>query len=332
MIRFAVCILLLQAWGIAAVAHEMRPAYLAMQETAPGEFAVLWKVPALGDQRLGLYVRLPKTCVAKADPIRAIDAGAYTERWTARCEGGLQGHRIEVDGLQATVIDALARIAYRDGAVEIARLTPDAPGFVVAGTQSGWEVARTYSLLGVDHILSGFDHLLFVFALILLIHDRWMLLKTITAFTVAHSITLAGASLGLFSLPQKPVEAAIALSIAFVATELAKMRPGQLRTSERYPWIVAFAFGLLHGFGFAGALKETGLPQTDVPVALLTFNLGVEAGQLLFVAAVLFAFRVIRAVVDVPISPARLIAAYLIGTVSMIWLLTRLAAFGGLTA
>jgi len=164
--------------------------------------------------------------------------------------------------------------------------TPERPRFVIAGVQSGWEVAWTYFLLGVDHILFGYDHLLFVFALILLINDFWALAKTITAFTLAHSVTLAGASLGYFSLPQKPVEATIALSIAFVASELVNQRPGERRLSESYPWVVAFAFGLLHGFGFAGALKETGLPQTDVPVALLTFNLGVEAGQLLFVASV----------------------------------------------
>ena len=189
-------------------------------------------------------------------------------------------------------------------------------------------MARTYFRLGVDHILSGFDHLLFVFALVLLIGDRWMLAKTITAFTVAHSVTLAGASLGYVSLPQKPVEAAIALSIAFVARELIKMKPGERRMSEAYPWVVAFAFGLLHGFGFAGALKETGLPQNDVPLALLTFNLEVEAGQLLFVGVVLIAFAMARALMTVPVRPARLAAAYVIGTVSMIWLVARVSGFG----
>jgi hypothetical protein len=169
--------------------------------------------------------------------------------------------------------------------------------------------------------------LLFVLALMLLIRDRWMLVKTITAFTIAHSITLAGASLGYLSLPQKPVEAAIALSIAFVASELIKMRSGERRLSEDYPWIVAFAFGLLHGFGFAGALAETGLPQMDVPLALLTFNLGVEAGQLLFVAAVLTGFRAASALFTVPVAPARLAAAYLIGTTSMFWLLARVGSF-----
>jgi hydrogenase/urease accessory protein HupE len=292
MIRIALLIgLLIQALLVApASAHEMRPAYLDVRETKADEFAVLWKVPALGDMRLGLYLQLPETCKPKAEPVRSIEGNAYRERSIIFCDGGLRGRPIAIDGLRATVTDALARIEYRDGSVEIARLRPDAPSFVAAGPQSQWEVARTYFLFGVDHILSGLDHLLFVFALVLLIRDRWMLAKTITAFTLAHSITLAGASLGYFSLPQRPVEATIALSIAFVASELIKQRPGERRLSESYPWVVAFAFGLLHGFGFASALKETGLPQSDVPLALLTFNLGVEAGQLLFVAAVLTCF------------------------------------------
>ncbi len=186
----------------------------------------------------------------------------------------------------------------------------------------------TYFRLGVDHILSGLDHLLFVLALILLIRDRWMLVKTITAFTLAHSITLAGATLGLFNLPPKPVEAAIALSIVFLAVELVKSKPGEQRLAERLPWLVAFAFGLLHGFGFAGALMETGLPQSDVPLALLTFNLGVEAGQLLFVAVVRLPFRASQAIVTGPQPKLRLLAAYGIGSVSMVWLISRLASFG----
>ena len=221
--------------GSGATAHEIRPAYLAVTETPDGAFDVYWKVPAQGDQRLGLYVRLPQSCAPLTDPIRSIDGGAYAERWTARCGGGLAGQRIAIDGLSSTLTDTLARIAYRDGSVEIARLTPDAPSFVAAGAQSTAQVARTYFGLGVDHILSGLDHLLFVFALILLIQDRWMLAKTITAFTVAHSVTLAAASLGYFSLPQKPVEAAIALSITLVAREILMLRPNELRTAERLP-------------------------------------------------------------------------------------------------
>ena len=161
----------------------------------------------------------------------------------------------------------------------------------------------------------------------LLIRDRWMLVKSITAFTVAHSITLAGATLGFISLPQKPVEAAVALSIAFVASELARSRPGRRRLSEACPWIVAFVFGLLHGFGFAGALKEIGLPQSDVALALLTFNLGVEAGQLLFVATILLTARASSALVAIPFGPVRMTASYLIGTMSMLWLITRIESF-----
>jgi hydrogenase/urease accessory protein HupE len=310
-----------------AFPDELRPAYLSIREKNSDEFTVLWKIPALGERRLGLYLQLPDACVPKSEPVRLIANAAYSERWTAVCSGGLRGRAITIDGLRSTATDALARIEYRDGSVEIARLTPEKPRFVVAGVQSGREVAWTYFLLGVDHILSGYDHLLFIFALVLLINDFWMLTKTITAFTLAHSITLAGASLGYFSLPQQPVEAAIALSIAFVASELIKQRPGERRLSESYPWIVAFAFGLLHGFGFAGALKETGLPQTDVPVALLTFNIGVEAGQLLFVAVIWIAFPAVLSVVTVPVVPARLTAAYVIGAVSMLWFVARISSF-----
>lgn len=326
--RILLAILVQMIIGSSAMAHELRPAYLDMRETATNEFAVLWKVPALDDLRLGLYVRLPDVCKAKTETVRTIHDGAYFERWSVACPNGLKGQEIVIDGLRSTVTDALARIEYRDGTKQIARFTPEKPTLLVASGQSGLEVAETYFLLGVDHILTGFDHLLFVLALLLLIHDRWMLVKTVTAFTIAHSITLAGATLGYISLPQKPVEATIALSIAFVASELVKARSGERRLSEDYPWIVAFVFGLLHGFGFAGALKETGLPQTDISLALLTFNLGVEAGQLMFIAAALVVFRAASILVTVPIAPARLSAAYLIGTTSMVWLVARFSSFG----
>jgi hydrogenase/urease accessory protein HupE len=320
-------VLLLLFQSAPAAAHEIRPAYLDMRETTPDVFAIVWKVPALGDRRLSLYARLPDECTANTEPATSFDGGAYIERWTAACDGGVKGRDITIDGLRSTMTDALVHITYRNGTTEILRVKPDVPTVIVAGAQTGLEVAATYFRLGVDHILSGFDHLLFVLALMLLIHNPWTLAKTITAFTLAHSITLAVAALGYFSLPQKPVEATIALSIAFVASELTKIKPGERRLSESYPWMVAFGFGLLHGFGFAGALKEIGLPQVDVPLALLTFNLGVEAGQMLFVAAVLISFRSITVLVTVPIGPARLTAAYLIGTMAAGWLITRLTGF-----
>ncbi|MFS2176876.1 HupE/UreJ family protein [Rhizobium pisi] len=306
-------------------AHEIRPAYLDMRETVSDEFAVVWKIPAQGNMRLGLYVDLPKPCVEKTQPAKSIVDGAYLERGTVACAGGLKGGKITIDGLKSTMTEALVRIEYVNGETEVVRLMPDAPSFVVAGALTTLEVARTYFSLGVDHILSGFDHLLFVLALMLLIRNRWTLLETITAFTAAHSITLAGASLGYFSLPQKPVEATIALSIAFVASELIKMKPGERRLSESYPWVVAFVFGLLHGFGFAGALKEIGLPQSDVPLSLLMFNLGVEAGQLIFVAAVLVVLRAAGALSTIQPAPARQFGAYIIGTAAMLWLVSRIA-------
>ena len=328
MIRLAFILgCILQAIAPPAAAHELRPAYLDIRETVADEFAVVWKVPARGDLRLGLYVRMPDTCKPKGEPIGSVEGGAFFERWSMICAGGIKGHEIAIDGLRSTLTDALARIEYRDASTQVARLTPEAPQFIATGLQSTLEVAQTYFLLGIEHILSGIDHLLFVLALILLIRDRWTLVKTITAFTVAHSITLAGAALGYFSLPQPPVEATIALSIAFVARELARAQPGKRRLSESYPWVIAFAFGLLHGFGFAGALKEIGLPQTDVPLALLTFNLGVEAGQLMFVAAVLLAYQGLRALYDVPAVAGRMAAAYGIGSIATFWLVSRVSVF-----
>jgi len=321
---------LLAAIGLAlvspAAAHELRPGYLQLDEVSPGRFAVLWKVPAMGDRRLGIYLKLPATCRNVDEPVGAMEENAYLERWQVACEGGLEGSTIAVDGLSSTLTDVLARLSWADGSVEVERLTPDRPLLVIKGAQSKLEVARTYFVLGVGHILGGIDHLLFVLALMLLIRDPWTLVKTITAFTIAHSITLTGAALGYFSLPQAPVEAVIALSIAFVARELLLMKPGKRRLSEASPWIVAFAFGLLHGFGFAGALKEIGLPQSDVPLALFTFNLGVEAGQLIFVGAMVVIYRLAASASPLPFRQMRSLAAYGIGAAAMFWLITRLVA------
>jgi hydrogenase/urease accessory protein HupE len=214
-----------------------------------------------------------------------------------------------------------------DGAVQTVRVTPDAPSFTVAAAPTAGAVARIYLALGVEHILLGVDHLLFVLALLILVPAARTLLWTITAFTLAHSLTLAAATLGWVAVPPPPVEAAIALSIVFVAGEIAHGARGRPGLSARQPWLVAFAFGLLHGFGFAGALHEIGLPQRAIPLALLTFNLGVELGQLLFVGAVLAAAALLsRLPVRAP-SGWRSAAAYGIGAVASYWLLERLASF-----
>lgn len=321
----AICLAFL-ALSLPAASHELRPAYLDMRETGPGVFAVVWKVPARGDKRLSLSIALPSLCTAAGEPYRSIENNAYFERLTVTCRAPLKGQRIGIDGLSATYTDALLRIAYADGSVETARLTPDEPSAEIRGAQSSLDVARTYFVLGVEHILEGFDHLLFVFALLLLVADWRGLVKAVTAFTVAHSITLTGATLGYLSLPQAPVEAIIALSVVFVAREIIEGRSGKQGLSSRMPWIMAFSFGLLHGFGFAGALREVGLPQADVPLALLSFNLGVEAGQLMFVAAVMILSSLASMLFKFKPGRYATATAYGVGAIAMVWFIERMVA------
>jgi hydrogenase/urease accessory protein HupE len=188
-------------------------------------------------------------------------------------------------------------------------------------------VAWTYLGLGVEHILLGIDHLLFVLALLFLVQGWRRVIITITAFTVAHSITLAAATLGLVHVPQAPVEASIALSIVFVATEIVRSRMGRVSVAERWPWVIAFVFGLLHGFGFAGALREVGMPEDAIPLALLCFNIGVEVGQLLFIAAVMGIVTLLRrSAITIPAWAWR-VPVYTIGTLAMYWTIERVAGF-----
>jgi hydrogenase/urease accessory protein HupE len=311
-----------------ASAHEVRPAYLEITERAPETYEVVFKVPAMGDDlRLGLALRLPEGAEIVEPPRGAFTGRAHVERSTIRRPGGLDGATIGIDGLATTLTDALVRVERRDGAVQTLRLTPDAPSFTVVAAAGAASVARTYLTLGVEHILFGVDHLLFVLALLILVPSRRLLLWTITAFTLAHSITLAAATLGWVSIPPPPVEAVIALSIVFVASEIVSARRGRPGLSARQPWLVALTFGLLHGFGFAGALHEIGLPARAIPLALLSFNVGVELGQLLFVGAVL-ALAAVAARMRAPVPRAwREILAYGIGAVASYWLIERLLAF-----
>jgi hydrogenase/urease accessory protein HupE len=315
-----------------AWAHEARPAYLEIRQTAADRYDVLWKVPALDEKlRLGVYVKMPEGSASMSEPQGIFIDRAFIERWTMRRSGGLTGGTIEIEGLRATAIDVLVRLERLDGSTQLARLTPSAPSFVVEGIPGRMEVVRSYLPLGVGHILGGVDHLLFVLALLIITRGAWRLVKTVTAFTVAHSVTLSLAALGVVRVPSAPVEAVIALSIVFVATEIVHGRQGRPGLTQRAPWLVAFAFGLLHGFGFAGALSEIGLPQLDIPLALSSFNVGVEIGQLLFIAAVLALVAIARQVrhrlgFRWPVWSWR-VAPYAIGSVSSFWLIQRLAAF-----
>ena len=317
-------LLALSALGAAGtvIAHEVRPAYLEVRELDAGRYDLLWKVPARGDRRLALYVRLPDTCRGTPPATRFV-GGAYIERWRAECDGGLGGREIAIEGLSSTRTDVLARLQRRDGGSQTVRLTPENVVFTVTASPSAWNVVRTYTSLGVEHILLGIDHLLFVLGLMLIVRGVWALVKTITAFTVAHSLTLAAATLGWIGVPVAPVEAAIALSIVFVAVEAIKIQRGEGGLTVRYPWVVAFAFGLLHGLGFASALSQVGIPEPEIPLALLFFNIGVEIGQLVFVLLVLALGWALRHAAVHMSRWGEAVAVYAIGTVASFWFVER---------
>ena len=270
-----------------ALAHEIRPAFLQIREIAPSTYDMMWKTPAQGDMRLALNVVLPSGCRNVGQPRATPVDGAVVQRWRSSCDGGLPGNTIAIENLAASLTDVILRFEPLAGSPKTLRMDGATPRAAIPVRQSVVDIGGTYFRLGVEHILLGFDHLLFVLCLLILVGGTGRLLGAITAFTVAHSITLAATTLGWIHLASVPVEACIALSIALVAAEIVRARRGAASTIGRWPWIASFAFGLLHGFGFAAALREIGLPDDAVPLALLCFNLGVEAGQILFVAAVL---------------------------------------------
>jgi hypothetical protein len=320
--------LALWAFAAATAAHELRPGFLELREIGPGVYDILWKVPARGDRRLALDVRLPERCDA-TDPVSRFTGAAYVERWRARCVGdaggplGLAGDPVWIEGLAATRTDVLARVERLDGGSQTVRLTPGTDRFEVSGSQSALGAAGTYTSLGIEHILLGVDHLLFVLGLLWIVRGPWPLVKTITAFTVGHSISLAAATLGWIGVPEPPVNAAIALSIMFVAVEAVKVRRGEGGLTARRPWLVAFGFGLLHGLGFASALIKLGLPAGEVPLALLFFNIGVEIGQIAFVLLVLAMAAALRVLAVAWPRLAETLLIYGVGGIAAFWLIDR---------
>lgn len=312
----------------AAQADDLRPGYLEIRETASAapagfSYTVTWKAPISPGLAERVAPGFPDDCTISSAPKRTVDAQALLAHWTLNCSRSLAGRTVRLIGIENTSGDALMRYQALDGETQAARLTPAEPAATIAATPGRWQVARTYFVTGIEHILTGYDHLLFVLSLVLLLNGAWRVAATVTAFTIAHSFTLVATTLNLVSLPRAPVEAAIALSIVFLAVEIVKRDPGTQRLSERIPWIVAFLFGLLHGFGFAGALAEIGLPQGEVPVALLTFNLGVETGQLIIVGTAIAALSALKRLKAQWLRPAETVAAYAIGAVSAMWLIER---------
>ena len=307
-----------------ASADELRPVSIHFEQVGAAQWNLIWKQPltSAADDRL-IVPSLPDNCVLAGEPDRDVAAMALLGRASVNCTGKAEGGRIGWPALSGNA-DAVVRIAPLGRPVQVYRLTAGAPFAQIAARPEAAQVWRSYFRIGVIHILEGWDHLLFVIALVLLVARPWPVVKAATAFTVAHSITLAAVTLGVAGLPQRPVEVLIALSIVFLAVELAKGDRATL--ARRLPWLVAFAFGLLHGFGFAGALREIGLPEGEVPAALISFNLGVEAGQLAVIAAVLTIRALVGRLAPPVEQPALRLATYAIGVTGAYWLIERIAA------
>jgi hydrogenase/urease accessory protein HupE len=324
----AACLLL--AVSVAS-AHESRPAYLEVKETSAGQFSLLWRTPVLAGMRLPIVLKLPDDVKNLREPSVQELADSFLERrWIDAGPNGLAGKRIEFPGLQGTITDVLVRVEMLDGRSWTTIVHPSQPWVEITAAQSRLEVMGTFIVQGIRHILFGADHMLFVLGLLLIVKDRWMLLKTITAFTVAHSITLAIATLGYAEAPVLPLNAAIALSILFLGPEIVRSWRGETSFTIRHPWVVAFAFGLLHGFGFASALTSAGLPKAELPVALLSFNVGVEIGQLSFVVLILLLERAFRILEVRWPRWAEALPGYTVGSLGAFWTVQRLAImFGG---
>jgi hypothetical protein len=328
--RLTVALVLLLL-GQAAAADVFRPAYLELRQTSAEEFTVTWRIPSpAAGVRLDASVRFPDGTQTVGQRRGVYAGGFWQEQYRVRRQRGLEGSRIEIDGLLGSVTDVIARVERLDGSVQVQRLLPDHASFIVRGPEALPAVSVSYLMLGIGHILGGIDHLLFVLALLLVVRGARRIFWTLTAFTLAHSITLIAATLGWVAVPAAPVEAVIALSIVFVAAEAVRDGRSVDTTAPitvRSPWIVAFGFGLLHGLGFAGAIAELGLPEDAVLLALLMFNVGVEIGQIVFVGAVLSVALLIDRLAGGFHPAARATACYVIGSVAALWTLERIGSF-----
>lgn len=307
-----------------AIAHPLDPALLEMWESANATVNVLWRVPASQPADAPLKPVFPESCADLSSPSASQTGARVAARWRMRCDArSLVGQRIGIEGLRERRTDALLRIHLSDGRLIQTVLRGDTPFLTVPNRAGSLDVLRDYLALGFEHILLGLDHLLFVLGLVLLVHGHQRLLWTITAFTLGHSVTLSLAVLGYVRVPPAPVEALIALSIFAVAVEITRQAQGCATGLWRFPWAMAVVFGFLHGLGFAGALAELGLPADEVPLALFSFNVGIELGQILFVGLVL-AGRVVLRRLSVRWSKAsELIPAYAIGSLAALWIFER---------
>jgi hypothetical protein len=326
----AILVVLLMAIAAAARAHEARPAYLEVRETGPGRYELLWRTPVLAGMRLPIALQMPEGVRNLKEPTVQELTDSLVERRTIDAgPGGLAGKRIEFPGLQATITDVLVRVELADGRKWSTIVHPSKPWVEITAAQGKVAVVGSYVVHGIRHITFGADHLLFVLGLLLIVKDRWTLVKTITAFTVAHSLTLAIATFGYAEAPVLPLNAAIALSIFFLGPEIVRAWRGGTSFTIEHPWVVAFVFGLIHGFGFASALTSAGLPRADLPLALFGFNVGVEIGQVGFVLLVLLLERSFRLLEIQWPRWVQALPGYAVGALGAFWTIQRTAILFG---
>ena len=306
------------SWPVAA--HEIRPALLQLEEQSEAVFEVRWKQPVADGRRLALEPELPQDCEQQGDEVAKVVEGAILRTWRVSC--ALGSGAISIAGLDNTLTDVFVEIRYLEGEIRRAVIRPGEGGMDLS-SEHYEGAASTYVRLGVEHILSGPDHLLFVAGLLLLARLR-KLVFVITAFTLAHSLTLALTALGWVQLSAAPVELMIAVSILLLAVEAVRVMDGKDSFTAARPWLVSFGFGLLHGFGFAGALAEIGLPQGAEILALFYFNVGVEVGQLIFVGALLALGYLLLKLIGPHLSTVRRALAYAVGISGAFWVIERL--------
>jgi len=326
-------------WGLASVvlagllsaapasAHEARPAYLEVKEIAPGQFGLLWRTPVLAGMRLPVAMKLPDDLRNLKEPVVEELADSLVERrWIDASPDGLAGRRIEFPGLQLTITDALVRVQMLNGRTWTTIVHPSQAWFEIAALHPPLAVMTAYVARGIQQIAFGVEHLLLLLGLVRIVKDRWMLLlKTVTAFALAHSVTLVLATFGWVNVPALPLNAAIALSVLFLGPDIVRSWRGEASLTIEKPWIAALVFGSLLGFGFASALSGVGLPRAELPLALLSFNLGLEIGQVAFVLLIVLLQHLLQ---QLEISWPRWVEAlpaYMVGSLGAFWTMQRTA-------
>jgi hydrogenase/urease accessory protein HupE len=323
-----VLLIMLLGFSTNGFSHELQPSLLEIRQLSNDQFDISWKAPTYFKKNHPAKLQLPATWKTIGEAtVRNLSDSKLHRRIVQVPQGDITGSTIRFINLESTITDVFVRVYWLDKTTTSSIARPNQPWVEIEGPKTSWQIFKDYLVLGVDHILSGFDHLTFVLALLLIVVGWRKLLVTVTSFTLAHSITLVAVTLGFLWVPGPPVEAVIALSILFLAGELIKVNRGGDSLTAKYPWVIAFVFGLLHGFGFAGALNDIGLPENEVLLSLLSFNIGVELGQLLFVAGVLIVISILKKVSIFWPTWSYQLPAYAIGSVSAFWLIQRVSLF-----